>query len=58
MPLAKLVSTCIGIKPLLAEQLQAFKQQIDWAKALKLPIVIHCRDAFDEVYEVFAAGTG
>ncbi|MDP9080978.1 MAG: TatD family hydrolase [Bacteroidota bacterium] len=36
----------------LTEQIQAFKKQISWAKALKLPINIHCRDAFDEVYEV------
>jgi TatD DNase family protein len=36
----------------LTEQLKAFKRQIAWAKSLKLPIVIHCRDAFDEVYEV------
>jgi TatD DNase family protein len=36
----------------LAEQVQAFKKQIAWAKSLKLPINIHCRDAFDEVYEV------
>lgn len=33
-------------------QVQAFKQQIAWAKALKLPIVIHCREAFDEVFAV------
>ncbi|MES2425539.1 MAG: TatD family hydrolase [Bacteroidota bacterium] len=33
-------------------QVQAFKQQINWAKSLKLPIVIHCREAFDEVFEV------
>jgi TatD DNase family protein len=39
-------------KTLLAEQLQAFEQQINWAKELNLPIVIHCRDAFDETYEV------
>jgi TatD DNase family protein len=39
-------------KTLLAEQLQAFEQQINWAKELELPIVIHCRDAFDETYEV------
>jgi TatD DNase family protein len=36
----------------LDEQIQAFKQQISWAKSLKLPIVIHCRDAFDEVFKV------
>jgi TatD DNase family protein len=39
-------------KTLLAEQLQAFELQIQWAKDLDLPIVIHCRDAFDETYEV------
>ena len=36
----------------LKEQVDAFNRQIDWAKALKLPIVIHCRDAFDEVFKV------
>ncbi len=30
----------------------AFKQQIQLAKKYKLPIVIHCRDAFDEIFEV------
>jgi TatD DNase family protein len=39
-------------KTFLAEQIEAFKIQINWAKKLKLPIVIHCRDAFDEVYTV------
>ena len=39
-------------KTLLTEQIQAFKKQIAWAKELKLPIVIHCRDAFDEVFEI------
>jgi len=39
-------------KTFLTEQIQAFKLQIKWAKTLKLPIVIHCRDAFDEVYQV------
>jgi TatD DNase family protein len=39
-------------KTLLAEQVQAFRLQIKWAKQLKLPIVIHCRDAFNEVYDV------
>jgi TatD DNase family protein len=33
-------------------QQQAFKTQINWAKTLDLPIVIHCREAFDEVFEV------
>jgi len=39
-------------KTLLAEQQQAFKKQIAWAKQLDLPIVIHCRDAFDEVFAI------
>lgn len=39
-------------KTLLKEQVEAFRQQIAWAKKLKLPIVIHCRDAFNEVFEV------
>jgi TatD DNase family protein len=39
-------------KTLLAEQQSAFKKQIHWAKNLNLPIVIHCRDAFDEVYTI------
>jgi len=39
-------------KTTLAEQIRAFKTQIAWAKELKLPIVIHCREAFDEVFEV------
>ncbi len=39
-------------KTFLTEQIQAFKLQIDWAKSMKMPIVIHCRDAFDEVYQV------
>ncbi len=30
----------------------AFKKQIQWAKQYQLPINIHCRDAFDEIFEV------
>lgn len=30
----------------------AFRKQIQWAKKYKLPINIHCRDAFDEIFEV------
>ena len=36
----------------LEEQKKAFKTQIKWAKDLNLPIVIHCRDAYDEIIEV------
>jgi len=39
-------------KTTLPQQVAAFKAQIAWAKSLKLPIVIHCRDAFNEVFEV------
>jgi len=39
-------------KTFLKQQQYAFKQQIEWAKEKNLPIVIHCRDAFDEIFEV------
>ena len=45
-------------KTFLKEQQAAFDQQIKWAKERKLPIVIHCRDAFDEVFEVLEANKG
>jgi len=45
-------------KTFLTEQVQAFKIQINWAKQLKLPIVIHCRDAFEEVYKVLLEEQG
>ena len=34
------------------QQQQAFDLQIEWAKCHDLPIVIHCRNAFNEVFEV------
>lgn len=36
----------------LEDQKKAFSQQIQLAKEHNLPIVIHCRDAFDEIFEV------
>ncbi|CAL2092831.1 Putative deoxyribonuclease YcfH [Tenacibaculum sp. 190524A02b] len=39
-------------KTFLPQQQEAFKTQIQWAKEKKLPIVIHCREAFDEIFEV------
>lgn len=39
-------------KSFLEEQKQAFKHQIQLAKSHQLPIVIHCREAFDEVFDV------
>ena len=42
----------------LTEQQVAFKHQIQLAKKYKLPIVIHCRDAFDEIFEVLESEKG
>ncbi|WP_370226012.1 TatD family hydrolase [Mesoflavibacter sp.] len=39
-------------KSTLSIQQDAFRQQIQLAKQHELPIVIHCRDAFDEVFEI------
>jgi TatD DNase family protein len=39
-------------KTTLEIQTIAFKEQIKWAKDLELPIVIHCREAFEEVFAV------
>ncbi len=45
-------------KTLLQEQKKAFRTQIQLAKQYQLPIVIHCRDAFDEVFEVLESEKG
>ncbi|MEN9446271.1 MAG: hypothetical protein RL728_783, partial [Bacteroidota bacterium] len=39
-------------KTFLKEQIEAFEIQINWAKKYKLPIVIHARDSFNEIFEV------
>lgn len=39
-------------KTFIKEQADAFKEQVLWAKELKLPIVIHAREAFDEIFEI------
>ena len=39
-------------KTFVKEQEFAFKQQIDWALEFNYTIVIHCRDAFAEIFEV------
>lgn len=36
----------------LKQQQDVFRTQIRWAKEKNLPIVIHCRDAFDEIFEI------
>lgn len=45
-------------KSTLALQQEAFKTQIQLAKKYKLPIVIHCREAFEEVFEVLEGEKG
>lgn len=42
----------------LAEQTEAFKRQIGLARAHGLPIVIHSRESFDEIFEVLEAEKG
>ncbi|WP_461532950.1 TatD family hydrolase [Sinomicrobium sp.] len=42
----------------LKQQQQAFKRQIQLAKNHGLPIVIHCREAFDEVFEILESEKG
>lgn len=39
-------------KTFVQQQQDAFKQQIKWAKEKKIPIVIHCRNAFNEIFEI------
>lgn len=39
-------------KTFFAQQQMAFWQQIDWALKYNYPIVIHCREAFNEIFEI------
>ena len=39
-------------KTTLSLQQDAFRTQINWAKERYLHFVIHCRDAFDEIFEI------
>lgn len=39
-------------KTFLEQQKQAFAIQIEWAKEFQIPIVIHARDSFQEIFEV------
>ncbi len=45
-------------KTFLKQQQEAFRTQIQWAKEKKLPIIIHCRGAFDEVFEILEEEKG
>ena len=42
----------------LKQQKEAFRTQIKWAKEKKLPIVIHCRAAFEAIFEILEAEKG
>lgn len=37
-------------KTFLSQQIEAFELQMRWAKQLKLPVAIHCRSAFEEIF--------
>lgn len=39
-------------KTLVAQQEEALKIQIDWAKKYQIPIILHCRDSFQETFEI------
>lgn len=41
-------------KSFFKQQVEAFETQIKWALEFNLPIVIHCRDAFDEILSVLS----
>lgn len=45
-------------KTYLKEQQLVFQHQIQLAKKYKLPINIHCRDAFDEIFEILEQEKG
>lgn len=45
-------------KSTLKIQQDAFRRQIQLAKQYKLPIVIHCRDAFDDVFKILEEEKG
>ena len=42
-------------KTFIKEQEFAFRQQIDWALKFNYTIVIHCRNAFDEIYSILTS---
>ncbi|MCF8345800.1 MAG: TatD family hydrolase [Bacteroidales bacterium] len=45
-------------KTFLSEQTDAFRTQLRWAKDASLPVVIHARDSFDEIFSVLDQETG
>src|SRR5690606_2775978 len=45
-------------KTFLPEQKIAFKQQLQWAKKYGYPIVIHCREGFDAIFDILESEKG
>ncbi|WP_299532427.1 TatD family hydrolase [Ulvibacterium sp.] len=45
-------------KTFLKQQQDAFRRQIKWAKKYRLPIVIHCRESFDEIIQILESEKG
>lgn len=39
-------------KTFVNEQAEVFRMQVEWAKELRLPIVIHAREAFEPIFEI------
>lgn len=39
-------------KTFVQQQAEAFRRQVNWAKELKIPIAIHAREAFDEIFTI------
>lgn len=38
-----------------SQQMQAFDAQMQWAKEMNIPVIIHCREGLDQVLEVLQA---
>lgn len=45
-------------KSFLQQQITAFRQQIRWAKEYGYPIVIHCREGFDAIFDILESEKG
>ena len=39
-------------KEYMKQQREAFERQLEWAALYRLPVIIHCRNSFDELYEI------
>lgn len=43
-------------KTFVAEQKDALRRQIEWAKDMDLPLILHCRESMDDVIELVTEG--